>query len=160
MEDLLRHSLNSPTFQVMLFSSDFTAFRSCCRFVRFVSTPEVLERVSSVEAELVQIEEAISIQANEARVRLLSYVCLNWVSVNQVAIFLRPPLASFSIVCLNVLTVEHLLVLVQVDEQYLRTPSTPPQGEYEIFQCTPRDVMHVTSGDPVVEMLCTLDLCS
>ncbi|KAL2624386.1 hypothetical protein R1flu_008631 [Riccia fluitans] len=38
------------------------------RFVRFVSTPEVLERVSSVEAELVQIEEAISIQANEARV--------------------------------------------------------------------------------------------
>ncbi|CAM6087988.1 unnamed protein product [Calypogeia fissa] len=52
------------------------------RFVRFVSTPEVLERVSSVEAELVQIEEAISIQANEAR----------------------------------------------VDEQYLRTPSTPPQG--------------------------------
>ncbi|BFI16261.1 hypothetical protein MPTK1_5g20180 [Marchantia polymorpha subsp. ruderalis] len=38
------------------------------RFVRFVSTPEVLERVSSVEAELVQIEEAISVQANEARV--------------------------------------------------------------------------------------------
>lgn len=32
------------------------------RFVRFVSTPEVLERVSTVEAELVQLEETKSLQ--------------------------------------------------------------------------------------------------
>lgn len=42
------------------------------RFVRFVSTPEVLERVGTVEAELVQLEGAIANHANEsARVRLL-----------------------------------------------------------------------------------------
>ncbi|CAK9863955.1 unnamed protein product [Sphagnum jensenii] len=36
------------------------------RFVRFVSTPEVLEFVSSVEDELTQIEEAISLRAMES----------------------------------------------------------------------------------------------
>lgn len=35
-----------------------------CRFVRFVSTPEVLERVYSLESEILQIEEAITIQGN------------------------------------------------------------------------------------------------
>ncbi|XP_042517250.1 COP1-interacting protein 7-like [Macadamia integrifolia] len=35
------------------------------RFVRFVSTPEVLERVNTIESEILQIEEAISIQSNE-----------------------------------------------------------------------------------------------
>ncbi len=39
---------------------------SGARFVRFVSTPEVLEFVSSVEDELTQIEEAISLQAMES----------------------------------------------------------------------------------------------
>jgi hypothetical protein len=34
--------------------------------VRFVSTPEVLEFVSSVEDELTQIEEAISMRAMES----------------------------------------------------------------------------------------------
>ncbi|XP_015887871.3 COP1-interacting protein 7 isoform X2 [Ziziphus jujuba] len=34
------------------------------RFVRFVSTPEVLERVYNLESEILQIEEAISIQGN------------------------------------------------------------------------------------------------
>nr|KJB38391.1 hypothetical protein B456_006G252900 [Gossypium raimondii] len=34
------------------------------RFVRFVSTPEILERVYSVESEILQIEEAIAIQSN------------------------------------------------------------------------------------------------
>ncbi|KAL6189443.1 hypothetical protein ACLB2K_040832 [Fragaria x ananassa] len=34
------------------------------RFVRFVSTPEVLERVYSLESEILQIEEAITIQGN------------------------------------------------------------------------------------------------
>ncbi|KAK6914110.1 hypothetical protein RJ641_021431 [Dillenia turbinata] len=34
------------------------------RFVRFVNTPEVLERVSTVEFEILQIEEAIAIQSN------------------------------------------------------------------------------------------------
>lgn len=36
------------------------------RFVRFVSTPEVLERVNSIESEIVQIEQAISIQGNDS----------------------------------------------------------------------------------------------
>ncbi|KAK9146407.1 hypothetical protein Sjap_006310 [Stephania japonica] len=35
------------------------------RFVRFVSTPEVLERVTTIESEILQIEEAISIQNND-----------------------------------------------------------------------------------------------
>ncbi|XP_020531021.1 uncharacterized protein LOC18447171 isoform X1 [Amborella trichopoda] len=35
------------------------------RFVRFVSTPEVLERVNTIESEITQIEEAIAIQGNE-----------------------------------------------------------------------------------------------
>jgi hypothetical protein len=39
---------------------------SGARFVRFVSTPEVLEFVSSVEDELTQIEEAISMRAMES----------------------------------------------------------------------------------------------
>lgn len=34
------------------------------RFVRFVSTPEILERVYTLESEILQIEEAISIQGN------------------------------------------------------------------------------------------------
>lgn len=32
------------------------------RFVRFVSTPEILERVYIIESEIIQIEEAIAIQ--------------------------------------------------------------------------------------------------
>lgn len=35
------------------------------RFVRFVSTPEVLERVTTVEAEMLQLEDAIAVQTNE-----------------------------------------------------------------------------------------------
>lgn len=34
------------------------------RFVRFVSTPEILERVYTIESEILQIEEAISLQGN------------------------------------------------------------------------------------------------
>lgn len=34
------------------------------RFVRFVSNPEVLERVYSLETEIIQIKEAIGIQNN------------------------------------------------------------------------------------------------
>uniref|UniRef100_A0A5B7B089 COP1-interacting protein 7 n=1 Tax=Davidia involucrata TaxID=16924 RepID=A0A5B7B089_DAVIN len=34
------------------------------RFVRFVSTPEILERVHTIESEILQIEEAIAIQGN------------------------------------------------------------------------------------------------
>ncbi|OAY65288.1 hypothetical protein ACMD2_11098 [Ananas comosus] len=34
-------------------------------FVRFVSTPEVLERVNTIESEILQIEEAIIVQGNE-----------------------------------------------------------------------------------------------
>ncbi|OMO95448.1 hypothetical protein COLO4_15893 [Corchorus olitorius] len=36
------------------------------RFVRFVSTPEILERVYTVESEILQIEEAIGIQSNNS----------------------------------------------------------------------------------------------
>lgn len=36
------------------------------RFVRFVSTPEVLERITTIEIEIIQIEESISVQCNEA----------------------------------------------------------------------------------------------
>ncbi|XP_008785220.1 COP1-interacting protein 7-like [Phoenix dactylifera] len=35
------------------------------RFVRFVSTPEVLERVTTIESEILQIEEAIAIQSTD-----------------------------------------------------------------------------------------------
>ncbi|XP_037444754.1 COP1-interacting protein 7-like [Triticum dicoccoides] len=35
------------------------------RFVRFVSTPEVLERVTTIESEILQLEDAIAIQSNE-----------------------------------------------------------------------------------------------
>ncbi|XP_010523166.1 PREDICTED: uncharacterized protein LOC104801554 [Tarenaya hassleriana] len=38
--------------------------RTIARFVRFVSTPEVLERVYTIETEIVQIKEAIGIQNN------------------------------------------------------------------------------------------------
>ncbi|XP_027189357.1 uncharacterized protein [Cicer arietinum] len=36
------------------------------RFVRFVSTPEILERVYTLESEILQIEEAIAIQGNHS----------------------------------------------------------------------------------------------
>ncbi|WJX17152.1 hypothetical protein P8452_07094 [Trifolium repens] len=36
------------------------------RFVRFVSTPEILERVYTIESEILQIEEAIAIQGNSS----------------------------------------------------------------------------------------------
>ncbi|XP_058770758.1 COP1-interacting protein 7-like [Vicia villosa] len=36
------------------------------RFVRFVNTPEILERVYTTEAEILQIEEAIAIQGNNS----------------------------------------------------------------------------------------------
>lgn len=38
---------------------------SSIRFVRFVSTPEVLERVNTIESEMLQIDEAIAIQSSE-----------------------------------------------------------------------------------------------
>jgi hypothetical protein len=34
------------------------------RFVHFVSTPEVLERVTTIESEILQIEDAIAVQSN------------------------------------------------------------------------------------------------
>lgn len=36
------------------------------KFVRFVSTPEVLERVATIESEILQIEDAITVQGNES----------------------------------------------------------------------------------------------
>jgi hypothetical protein len=33
--------------------------------VRFVSTPEVLERVTTLESEILQLEDAIAIQSND-----------------------------------------------------------------------------------------------
>jgi hypothetical protein len=37
-----------------------------CRFVRFVSTTEVLERVTTLESEILQLEDAIAIQRNDS----------------------------------------------------------------------------------------------
>lgn len=45
--------------------------------MRFVSTPEILERVSIVSTELSQIEEDVNVQANES-----SQVCLTWTHEN------------------------------------------------------------------------------
>ncbi|CAM6027507.1 unnamed protein product [Sphagnum balticum] len=42
------------------------------RFVRFVSTPELLERISTVEWELSQIEEAISLQTSDPSSNLVN----------------------------------------------------------------------------------------
>ncbi|KAJ1694808.1 hypothetical protein LUZ63_011506 [Rhynchospora breviuscula] len=36
------------------------------RFVRFVSTPEILERVTTIESEILQIEEAIAVQSSDS----------------------------------------------------------------------------------------------
>ncbi|XP_059632337.1 COP1-interacting protein 7 [Cornus florida] len=47
------------------------------RFVRFVSTPEILERVYTIESEILQIEEAIAIQGNND-------IGLNSVEIRQV----------------------------------------------------------------------------
>ncbi|ESW17895.1 hypothetical protein PHAVU_007G277200 [Phaseolus vulgaris] len=47
------------------------------RFVRFVSTPEILERVYTVESEIAQIEEAIAIQGNNS-------VGMSFVEENQI----------------------------------------------------------------------------
>ncbi|XP_068666300.1 COP1-interacting protein 7-like [Aristolochia californica] len=48
-------------------SSDLTWFTKGTveRFMRFVSTPEVLERVNTIESEIIQIDDAIAIQSNE-----------------------------------------------------------------------------------------------
>ena len=48
------------TFTLMLQTDMFCPYR----FVRFVSTPEILERVYTLESEILQIEEAIAIQSN------------------------------------------------------------------------------------------------
>lgn len=49
------------------------------RFVRFVSTPEVLERVYTLESEILQIEEAISIQSNkEISIHPVSFTVITW----------------------------------------------------------------------------------
>lgn len=53
----------------------FTSFVYFCRFVRFVSTPEILERVYTIESEVLQIEEAIAIQGNTSMG--ISPVCKN-----------------------------------------------------------------------------------
>ncbi|XP_027936681.1 COP1-interacting protein 7-like isoform X3 [Vigna unguiculata] len=47
------------------------------RFVRFVSTPEILERVYTLESEIAQIEEAIAIQGNNS-------VGMSFVEENQI----------------------------------------------------------------------------
>lgn len=47
------------------FQSGYSHMLLLCRFVRFVSTPEVLERVTTIESEILQLEDAISIQSND-----------------------------------------------------------------------------------------------
>ena len=56
-----------------LYSGTVTSVIACwviltstlCRFVRFVSTPVVLERVTTLESEILQLEDAIAIQSND-----------------------------------------------------------------------------------------------
>lgn len=51
-----------------------SVFATLGRFVRFVSTPEILERVYTIETEISQIEEAILIQwSNDTGQSLVSY---------------------------------------------------------------------------------------
>jgi len=50
----------------MEWSTLFSLVGLIFRFVRFVSTPEVLERVGTVEAELVQLDGAIREHAIES----------------------------------------------------------------------------------------------
>ncbi|KAG1361838.1 COP1-interacting protein 7 [Cocos nucifera] len=57
-----------PLFETLIKRYPVTLQNNCvisCRFVRFVSTPEVLERVTTIESEILQIEEAIAIQSND-----------------------------------------------------------------------------------------------
>ena len=37
-----------------------------CKFVHFVSTPEVLERVTTLESKILQLKDAIAIQSNDS----------------------------------------------------------------------------------------------
>ena len=57
-----RQSWLTPKYLVFIFGVGLLMFR----FVRFVSTPEVLERVGTVEAELVQLDGAIREHAFES----------------------------------------------------------------------------------------------
>ena len=50
-------------------------------FVRFVSTPEILERVYTIESEILQIEEAISIQGNNEILVRITYFNLSSVTL-------------------------------------------------------------------------------
>lgn len=54
---------------------------SSIRFVRFVSTPEVLERVNTIETEMLQIDEAIAIQSSENPGLNTVSVCLDQILI-------------------------------------------------------------------------------
>jgi len=59
-----------------------------CRFVRFVSTPEVLERVTTIESDILQIEDAIAVQGNDCLgLRSVSrHLCLITFDYNNILI--------------------------------------------------------------------------
>ncbi|KAI3997874.1 hypothetical protein MKX01_040377 [Papaver californicum] len=65
-----RDQINKGGYSIMLepnAGSDASWFTKVTveRFIRFVSTPEVLERVNTIESEILQIEKAIVVQTNE-----------------------------------------------------------------------------------------------
>ena len=63
--DIMNICLSIEFFgQFMLVDSHILMNFATIRFVRFVSTPEILERVYTIESEILQIEEAIVIQGN------------------------------------------------------------------------------------------------
>lgn len=100
------------------------------RFVRFVSTPEILERVSIVSTELSQIEEDANVQANES-----SQVCLTWTFQNWEWFQFRNSDSflfrnySTNFLCHDILAMIH----VQADISGVRnSPATPPSGTHVI----------------------------
>lgn len=64
-----------PQLSILVDYKSMTRTFCVYRFVRFVSTPEVLERVYTLESEILQIEEAIVIQGStEAAQNAVSFI--------------------------------------------------------------------------------------
>lgn len=60
----LRSSVLHLVFKLKRSEQKDIIFATFNRFVRFVSTPEILERVYTIETQIIQLEEAIAIQSS------------------------------------------------------------------------------------------------
>lgn len=69
--------LDINDFFVTLNKQNELMFVTFNRFVRFVSTPEILERVYTLESEILQIEEAIAIQGNNDLGQSIVSLCID-----------------------------------------------------------------------------------